>query len=159
MTFNLTAPSYTFFLHLHISFFETQFLYRHTLFLEPPVALKNIQYLHRMFTISHFSELIFLLPNFMQNLMLIHCSRFLLLISLQQYNRNTQNFLYCSAVNGSSGQHLKKVSVGTCLNVLKYKCLSDSFPQQGTVVILVIKLTQNHMTVDYKRHLTFFRTN
>lgn len=35
----------------------------------------------------------------------------------QQYNMNTYSFLYYSAMNNSSSLHLKKVKVGTCLDM------------------------------------------
>lgn len=77
--------------------------------------------------------------------MLICYSKFLSHIFCRQYNINTVNFLYCSAINDSSG--LKKAEVGTCLDVLRSKYLH-------TAIILGNKLS--HCSLNHKEKIQSF---
>ena len=54
---------------------------------------------------------------------------------------NMYNFLSYSARKNSSALCFKKVEVGTCLVILRHKCLPDSFSQQHGLVILGVKLS------------------
>lgn len=132
LIFELSAPRFTLYLHLLL------FWGAHLLALPGNLYVTQIhpistQHVHLESFFNRAKVSFTDLPIVTQNVMLIHYSSLLSFIFYQRYSMNTCNFLYCSVRNNSSGFRFMKV--GTCGDVLIYKCSPESLRYRYNMLI------------------------